>query len=962
MTCLPSGRRTCRRALWVGALSLTLALPTTLGAAAAAAGAASPATLGAVVARDLAPAQDAGALVSAAIVDPAHGRLVAGLDAGSRLPPSGVWPLVTAAAALWRLGPTARVETNVLGPAPRSGTVLGDLVLVGGGDPFLSETQIAALAHGIARRVKLVTGGVLADGALFTYPQVPAGWPIADTQDDGAPPVAALSVNGDAVTVTVTPAASAGAPATVREDPAGLVPVSGHVATVKGPNARGAIPVFVPGPSGVGLSGSIAVGAAPVVRAVYPSDPGRLAATLLRHDLARDGVTVQGGVGTGLPVAGSASLAHVLSPPLSAWLPALWSAAPGGGAPSPLTAENLFRLLCGPSAKSPCGIAADRKEVLRFLAAAGAASATGVQDGSGLALTDSASAQTLAQVLQVAGLHAWGAPLLAALPPLDDLLPGAPKGAMGVYAVSGGALSLLARVPAGTTGTGERIVAFLAAGLYSPSLASASALAVVDTAHGLSAHPPKVRAAGTAAAKTVLGTADGVLVGDLNQAGPGSETAVTAWPVGARAPAVNLGGAALLPATGIVPLFVAARSLPGASSTTRLTTRVVVDGTLSGSTLNGSIGLVGGLDPTLGSAALATLAQQVAALGVRRVTGGVAVDDLALPPTVPATWPWQWLGDPPAAGGDALSAGEGLFSVAVLPGRRMGASPTVEVVPASTPVGLTDEARTVSGGGQTLALWPDPASGRLVLTGTIGLSDKLGTVFLRVAPDPGEAAGRLFLQDLRADGVAVAGAVRRASIPSVAPLLARVSGPSLVALDDALLASPTPAAAWDAAAIAGGALRGVIGPAAVDAGLAATASLLVHDGAGAPAPVLTEPVGVGSDDRLATYDCAATLAALARASGGTQASFPSLLPVVPTTAGDGALHAVVGVGTGAGSLAGYFVPTHGRPVAVCVSLSSLTRDAGPVLPAAATAAAHLALAAAPPAKAKTARRRTSSVP
>lgn len=942
-------------------MSLTLALPTALGATAAV-GAASPTTLGAVVAQDLAPAQDAGALVSAAIVDPAHGRLVAGLSAGSRLPPARAWSLVTAAAALWHLGPTARVETNVLGPAPRSGTVLGDLVLVGGGDPFLGEAQIAALARGIARRVKLVTGGVLADGALFTYPQVPSGWPIAATQGDGEPPVAALAVNGDAVTVTVTPAATAGAPATVHEDPAGLMPVSGRVATVKAGSGRGAVPVFEPGPTGVGLSGSIAVGAAPVVRAVYPSDPARLAATLLRHDLARDGVTVQGGVGTGPPVAGSASLAHVLSPPLSAWLPALWSAAPGGGAPSPLPAENLFRLLCGPSAKAPCGIAADRKEVLRFLTAAGVAGTTGVQDGSGLALTDSASAQTLAQVLQVAGLHAWGAPLLAALPPLDNLLPGAPKGATGVYAASGGTLSLLARVPAGAAGAGERIVALLAAGLYDPNLASASALAVVDAADGLGGRPPKVRAAGAAAAKTVLGTAGGVLVGALDQAGPGSETAVTAWPVGARTPAVNLDGAALLPATGIAPLFVAARSLSGAAPTTRLTTRVVVDGTLSGSTLNGSIGLVGGLDPTLGSAALATLAQQVAALGVRKVTGGVVVDDLSLPPMAPATWPWQWLGDLPAAGGDALSVGEGLFSVAVLPGRRMGASPTVEVVPASTPVGVTDEARTVSGGGQTLALWPDPGSGRLVLTGTIGLGDKLGTVFLRVAPDPGEAAGRLLLQDLRADGVAVAGTVRRASIPSVAPLLARAFGPSLVALDDALLASPTPAAAWDVAAIAGGALRGVTGPAAVDAGLAATAGLLVHDGRSAPAPVLTEPVGVGSDDRMATYDCAATLAALARVPGGTRARFPSLLPVVPTNAGDGSLHAVVGIGTGAGSLAGYFVPTHGQPVAVCVSLSSLARDAAPVLSAAAAAASHLALAAAPQAKRKPARRRASGAP
>ena len=951
MTQAATRRRPGRRAIRSALFALVLALPAATAGAARAAATAAPG-LGGRLSQDVAAAAQSGALVSAAVLDGAGGRLLGGYDAGARLTPGTSWAAVTGAAALWRLGPATAVESAVMGPVPRRGTVLGNLVLVGGGDPFLSAAQIGAMAASLAARVQVVTGGVLADGALFGYPQIPPGWPLSDTQGDAEPPVAALSVAGDAVTVTVAPAKTAGLPARVVESPAGLVPVTGQVATVKAAKASAGAPVFVPGASSLALSGSIAVGATPVVHVLYPPDPGRLAALLLRSDLRRDGVSVQGAVGTGAPVTGSVALAHVLSPPLSAWMPALWAPAADGGPPSPLAAEDMLRLLCGPSARSACGVPADQKQILRFLAAVGADTSTNAADGSGRALTDSASAQTLARVLYVAGLHAWGAPLFASLPPLAASLPGAPAGAIGVFSQWSGNVSLLARVPTGTAGAAGRLVALLVAGLGSPALAQKTALAVVQSAAGVAAAPPKATHQAPAAGQDVAARAAGALGAALDLAGPGAETAVTAWPVGAKAPAVNLDGDALMPATGTVPLFVAAQALPGAAATTRLTTRVVVDGTLSGTTLNGSIGLVGGLDPTLSGTALSALAQQVAALGVRRVTGGVAVDDLALPPSVPASWPWQWLGDPPAVSGDALSVGEGLYSVAVLPGRRIGASPTVEVVPASTPVAVTDEATTVSGPGQTLALWPDPTSGRLVLTGTIGLADKLGTVFLRAAPDPGLAAGRLFLQDLESAGVAMSGGVRRASIPAVAPLLARAIGPSLIALDDALLESPTPIAAWDAAAILGGALRGRAGPAAVGTGLAATAGLLLRDGRGAPPPVLSEPFGVGVDDRLSTYGCAETLAALAARQGSPDSGLPTLLPVLPDTSPGGVLHAIVGVGTGAGSLAGYFVPKSGTPIALCVSLAGLARSGDAVLPAAAAAAAAIAQSPPPAPKAK----------
>ncbi|MCL6595496.1 MAG: D-alanyl-D-alanine carboxypeptidase/D-alanyl-D-alanine-endopeptidase [Firmicutes bacterium] len=871
----------------------------------------------------VAPAVAAGATVSVAVLPAAGGQPVTGVNPDLRLAPGVAWGAVTAAVALWHLGPTFSVRTLVEAPAPRHGTVLGNLVLVGGGDPTLDDARLAALARNVAERVRTVTGGVLADAARFAYPLVPAGWPVGLLTAAQVPAPAALSVDGGAVTVTVTPGARPGAPAQVQEAPAPLVPLAGGVRT--SPAGSGAAPsptvAYDAAAGAIRLSGSVPVGAAPYTSAVFPPGAARLAAAAFARDLMADGVRLSGGVGAGAPVSGAVPLASVASPPLARWLSALWGSA--GAAPSPLAAEDLFRLLCRPTDAAPCGTDADAAVVDAFLSAIGLGGGAVAADGSGLSQRDLASAHVLARALQVAGWHAWGQALVDSLPSLAPSLAGSPAGSTGVWGAAGDRLSLLARVP--VAGGKVRIVALLAAGLPSPTAAAVLAERVLQAAAG--GHPlPAPRL--PAAAADLLPGGGGPVLKALDGAGPGAVAALTVWPVGARLPAWNLRGAALLPVTGATGALVAAAAL-SAAGPAHLTTRVVVDGTFAGSTLNGSIGLVGGFDPTLDAAGLASLAREVAGLGVRRVTAGVVVDDLALPPTVPPTWPWEEVGGT-AAAGDALSAGGGLFSLAVLPGARPGSRAVVQVVPASTPVFVHDQARTVAGDGQSLAVWPDPISGHLVVTGTIGAGRRLEVVFLRTAPDPALAAGRLFLQDLRQAGVDVRGGVARAAVPDVAPTLAALPGPGFAALTDSLLADPTPAAAWDEAAILGGALRGVAGGQAVAAALARTQAFWARAGAGAPPPVLTDPVGVGGDDRMATYGCAEALATMA-ANTGVDSQLPLLLPLLPTGVAGQGVRAVVGTAPGQGWLAGYVI-AGGRPsLALCASLSSLTRPAGPLL-------------------------------
>lgn len=902
----------------------------------------------AALATAVSPASVPGASVSAVVLEPGQAHPLAAVNAGGRLPAGIAWSLVTAATALWHLGPTATVSTAVVAPAPRSGTILGDLAIEGGGDATLTAADVAALAHAVSLRAHVITGNIVVDGTVFAFPTTPAGWSVAQAMPGVEPPAAALSVDADAITLTVSPAAKAGQAAVVRASPAGLVPVIGELPTIAAKAGRVATVSATMNASGtqIELAGSVPVGSPPTLVTVYPPDPAHVLGTLLRRDLAADGVAVQGGVAVGTPVPGSTLLAGHASAALAAWMPGLWSASAqaGGVVPEVAQAEALYRLLCRPVPTAPCGPSADARVVQRFIDAIGGGGGAGT-DGSGLAAGDVASASTLAQVLAVAGLHAWGTSLLAALPPLGTVLPVAPAGATGIYAASGHDLSLVARVPpVGGTGP-DRIVALLATGLPSPGAAARLAVLALDAAAQVVVHGG-VGKSPVAAATVSPATADAVRAA-LSAAGPGSEVAGTVWPIGASAPSFNLNGDTLLPLTGTGAVFVGGAALSAASPSVSLSTRAVVDGTLSGTTVHGSIGLVGGLDPDLNAGQLATLARQVQALGVRDVTAGITVDDSALPPTSVAAWPWQTAGTAPTIAGDALTVGDGLYSLAVLPGRRIGQAPTIEVVPAATPVQVTNEARTVSGTGQTLAVWPQPGTSHLVVTGTIGVNQRLGAVFLRAAPDPALMAGILFQADLRADGVRVGSAVRRAPIPAVAPALASVPGESLSAMVSGLLAAPGPTTAWDVAAMLGGALHGVPGAGAVAIALGRAATDLRRLGSGAPPPTLGDPLGIGTDDLAATYGCARTLARWAAARGAT-AQVPALLPLVPTAGRAVTVRAVEGNAASQGSSVGYVIAA-GRPVAAfCLAATGLERNPAPVL---SRAVASVASFATPPAHA-----------
>ena len=121
-----------------------------LGAAAALAAPALPRrTWAAASAASIASILDAsglGAVSGFAVADLDAGELIEGHDADVGRPPASVAKVVTTLYALDALGPGYRFRTRLLAAGPiEGGTLRGDLVLEGGGDPVLDTDRLGRL-------------------------------------------------------------------------------------------------------------------------------------------------------------------------------------------------------------------------------------------------------------------------------------------------------------------------------------------------------------------------------------------------------------------------------------------------------------------------------------------------------------------------------------------------------------------------------------------------------------------------------------------------------------------------------------------------------------------------------------------------------------------------------------------------------------------------------------------------
>jgi D-alanyl-D-alanine carboxypeptidase/D-alanyl-D-alanine-endopeptidase (penicillin-binding protein 4) len=117
-------------------------------------------------------------LTGAIVLDLATGKVVFAEGAYRSLRPASNNKLATTFAALTALGPSFRIETDVLGDGAQNGTTWqGDIVLKGYGDPTLSSGDLLLLAHQVAADgIAHVTGKVVGDESWFDSARAGVGW------------------------------------------------------------------------------------------------------------------------------------------------------------------------------------------------------------------------------------------------------------------------------------------------------------------------------------------------------------------------------------------------------------------------------------------------------------------------------------------------------------------------------------------------------------------------------------------------------------------------------------------------------------------------------------------------------------------------------------------------------------------------------------------------------------------
>jgi D-alanyl-D-alanine carboxypeptidase/D-alanyl-D-alanine-endopeptidase (penicillin-binding protein 4) len=352
------------------------------------------------------------------------GRVLYARDAERNFKPASTLKLVTAAAALDAFGPDARLRTTVetAGRLDGQGRILGDLYLVGGGDPSLSGrfhagralATLEELADALrAAGVRRIEGRLVGHEGLFQGERRGEDWAWNDLVWAYGAEVSALSFNDNAASLSAAAGERVGDPLVVDRDPitAHYTVVSTAVTSAAGTKAEMVLRSD-PGSNLFRLSGSLPLRGEPWQGSVAIADPARYAAVVFGEVLAARGIRVVGTVATSsdpLP-GGTRVLAARESEPLSEILAVVNKRSQN------LHTEMLLRLL-GSRVKGQGTAEGGHEAALDFLRRQNVpAEGWDLRDAAGLSRSDLVTPHGLAGLMVAMARHAHAAVFRDSLP------------------------------------------------------------------------------------------------------------------------------------------------------------------------------------------------------------------------------------------------------------------------------------------------------------------------------------------------------------------------------------------------------------------------------------------------------------------------------------------------------------------------------------------------------------------
>lgn len=200
----------------------------------------------------------------------------------------------------------------------------------------------------------------------------------------------------------------------------------------------------------------------------------------------------------------------------------------------------------------------------------------------------------------------------------------------------------------------------------------------------------------------------------------------------------------------------------------RFQTTLAAGGTIKNDTLFGDLQIIGGGDPTLGSAYfpennhfMEDWINTLQSKKIKVVNGNLVLDaTIYESQTIPATWIWEDIGNYYGAGASGISVYDNLYEIHLSSGKETGILTKIEQITPEIPdLELQNEVLSSNINSDQAYVFGSPMENRRVIRGTIP-KNKRDYVVKASVPDPSALLASEFRKRLTLNGISVSGVTR----------------------------------------------------------------------------------------------------------------------------------------------------------------------------------------------------------